>query len=431
MAKITTRAAGLGACAVLLGGLGAGVPAVAGATARAAAGAAVASRRAAEVARPARAGWRRYRVPVKGQANLIAAAAPGRDDAWASGFTIHNSVVAPAPRRLAGRRAAAEPPDHLRPARGGPDPGRDRSGAGGGRRHPVPAHRVPGQRSAALERTRLDRVHAPDVTRINYLSAAGPSSAWASGDCGLLGWNGRSWRLVSFPMPAASLQPGAGRRGRGEPGRRLAARLDLRHADVRRRELRGPLERPPMAAGHAASGAAPGQRRHPDRDRRPWSPRRVDRRGCPRRRTVKPAHEGHPAALGRPVLAAPAPARQRPRIRELRRWRADPAPPATSGPWAGTSSGPTRTSRASRSCCTGMAAAGPPPGCPPGAASCTPPLGPGGRLLAVGDTFSPDQTSYGLDILRWTGRAWVHAPCPRPGRGAWAGSRLFPAAASG
>ncbi len=46
------------------------------------------------------------------------------------------------------------------------------------------------------------RVPAPDVARINYLSAAGPSSAWASGDCGLLGWNGKSWQLASFPMPA-------------------------------------------------------------------------------------------------------------------------------------------------------------------------------------------------------------------------------------
>jgi len=42
------------------------------------------------------------------------------------------------------------------------------------------------------------RVHATDVGRINYLSTAGTSSAWASGDCGLLGWNGRSWRLTSF-----------------------------------------------------------------------------------------------------------------------------------------------------------------------------------------------------------------------------------------
>ena len=30
-------------------------------------------------------------------------------------------------------------------------------------------------------------------------------------------------------------------------------------------------------------------------------------------------------------------------------------------------------------------------------------------------TFSPDQTSYGLDILRWTGRAWVHAGVPAAG----------------
>ena len=106
MAKITTRAAGLGACAVLLGGLATAAPAVAGATA----GAAVAgpAARPGVAARPARAGatgWRRYRVPVKGQANLDAAAAPGRDDAWAGGFTIHNSSSSARGRRAGGSSA--------------------------------------------------------------------------------------------------------------------------------------------------------------------------------------------------------------------------------------------------------------------------------------------------------------------------------------
>ena len=57
----------------------------------------------------------------------------------------------------------------------------------------------------------------------------------------------------------------------------------------------------------------------------------------------------------------------------------------------------------------------------------------GKELWAVGDTFSPTQTSWGMDVLRWTGFRWVHAAVPvqgndgslaaaaaRPGGGLWA-----------
>src|ERR1700742_1921738 len=79
MARITTTAAGIGACAALLCGLAAGAPAAAATRA---------------------AGWTRYHPPVTGQANLDAVAAPGRAGAWAGGFTIHNSSAS------AGQRAA-------------------------------------------------------------------------------------------------------------------------------------------------------------------------------------------------------------------------------------------------------------------------------------------------------------------------------------
>lgn len=50
----------------------------------------------------------------------------------------------------------------------------------------------------------------------------------------------------------------------------------------------------------------------------------------------------------------------------------------------------------------------------------------GRELLAVGDTFSPDQASYALDLLRWTGRAWIHAPVPAAGPGSLIGIAPVP-----
>ncbi len=148
-------------------------------------------------------GWRHYRVPVKGQANLDAAAAPGRDYAWAGGFTIKQQLVGSRAAGVAGR---------LRLSRL-TAPGRARSGgdrAGPAAAGLVPAHGFLDTLLLRWNGRTWSRVAAPDVARINYLSAASPSSAWASGDCGLLGWNGRSWRLASFPMPPASLQPAPG-----------------------------------------------------------------------------------------------------------------------------------------------------------------------------------------------------------------------------
>ena len=185
MAKIRTRAAGLAACAALLGGLAAGMPASASATVRPAADRGSSARTGLAGA----GGWTRYRVPVKGQANLVAVAAPGRADAWAGGFTIHVSSGT-----ARGEAGGVSSPT----ARGGVN--------GLGSR---PGRVTPGSSSCPtigfLDTLLLhwngrvwSRVHATDVGRINYLSTAGTSSAWASGDCGLLGWNGRSWRLTSF-----------------------------------------------------------------------------------------------------------------------------------------------------------------------------------------------------------------------------------------
>jgi hypothetical protein len=56
----------------------------------------------------------------------------------------------------------------------------------------------------------------------------------------------------------------------------------------------------------------------------------------------------------------------------------------------------------------------------------------GKDLWALGDTFSPTATTWGMDLLRWTSHQWVHTAVPvqgddgsllaaaRPGGGLWA-----------
>lgn len=368
MARIRTTAATLSACAALLSVLAAGAPATAGATA-----------------------WKRYLVPVTGQASLQAVVAPGRDDAWAAGFTIHNSG----------------------------SPGRERAVAG----------RIPCPFTGFLDSLMLHwngrtwaRVKVPDVNRISYLSAAGAASAWAVGDCGLLHWNGRAWRLVGFPMPAASLQPEPANVTAVSPddawllggtynvkqnagggfvdhwnGRRwqrvtLPASLDLGgNYGLDAVAARGP--RDVWIAGTATS---PSTLRSKvillHWDGRTW------------RRLPQPAGLGYTIFVdGVRILSATdawvvgwdklAPAEDQPRHPLAlhwngRRWTTTPMPAGRGELYSAAQAG--------------------------------------GQLLAVGDTFSPDQTSYGLDVLRWTGRAWVHAAVPAPGPGILPGIAAIP-----
>jgi hypothetical protein len=262
------------------------------------------------------------------------------------------------------------------------------------------------------------------LNRINYLSAAGASSAWASGDCGLLGWNGRAWRLVGFPMPAASLQP--------QPG-------DVAAVSPDNAWLLGSTYNVKQNAGGGFV------------DR--WNGRRWQR-------VTLPASLGLGGNYGLDAIAAKGPgdvwiagtafsgSPKSPRTKVIllhwdgRTWRRLPSPsglgatifvvgarilsatdawvvgwdkvaPALSQPrhplalhWNGRRWTATRVP-AGRGELYSVAQAG-------------------GQLLAVGDTFSPDQTSFALDILRWTGRAWVHGAVPASGPGSLVGIAAIP-----
>jgi hypothetical protein len=390
MAKITTRAAGLGACAVLLGGLAAAAPAAGPAAATTAATAA---------------GWRHYRVPVKGQANLDAAAAPGRDYAWAAGFTIRSSSAD-------GRRVGGSPAD-------------DRSG---------PA--TPGSSSCPLigfldtlllrwnGRT-WSRVSAPDVARIDYLSAASPSSAWASGDCGLLGWNGRSWRLASFPMPPASLQPAPGDVAdvSADDAWLLGSTYDVSqnvlgsfvdHWNGHRWQS---VTLP--AALHLVSGTT------------------LTAIGAQGTRDVwiaGTAPVGSPSSLrtkvvllhwnGRSWQRLAQPASGLGYYNSVQSVRVVSATSAWVVGWD--KLGPNEDNRrlplalhwnGRRWTTTRM---------PAGRGELENITRADGQILASGDTYSPDQTSYALDLLRWTGRAWVHEAVPASGPGTMDGIAGIP-----
>ncbi len=416
MAKITTRAAGLGACAALLGGLAAGAPATASATARPAA----ARGASARLGLAATGGWTRYRVPVKGQANLVAVAAPGRADAWAGGFTIH--VSSGATRDAAGGV-------NFRAARGGVD-GRTTPGSSS-----CPTIGFLDTLLLHWNGRAWSRVHATDVGRINYLSAAGTSSAWASGDCGLLGWNGRSWRLTSFPMPAASLQPSAGDvvdvspgdawllgstydvtqnagggfvdhwNGRNWQRVTLPASLALGgNYTLSAIDAQGP--RDVWIAGTAFPGAPSSLRTKVillHWNGRTW--RRLPQPGSGLGfqsflNGVRILSASDVWIVGSDKLGPDESQRRLPLALHWngRRWTTTRMPAGRGELYSAAQERAARNS------------AGPA----------------GGQLLAVGDTFSPDQTSYALDILRWTGRAWVHVALPASGPGSLPGIAAIP-----
>jgi hypothetical protein len=143
----------------------------------------------AAAAQPAPAGaWREFAVPVRGEVTLDGVVAPGRDDAWAAGFTIPSAAGSSAASSLI--RSAGQAP--ARP------PGTASS------------CQTQGLSSLMLHWNghAWQRATVPDLGRIDEISAADATSIWAVADCGLLRWNGTSWRSVSFPEPKAQ-QAGA------------------------------------------------------------------------------------------------------------------------------------------------------------------------------------------------------------------------------
>jgi hypothetical protein len=392
MAKITTRAAGLGACAAVLAGLG---------LAAAPAGAAAAPGTAA-----AAGGWTRYQVPVKGQANLVTVVAPGRDNAWAAGFTIHPSGSTARQRKELRRLAS---------------PGQQ-----------APAAPIPCPFTGFLDSLMLhwngrawSRVKVPDVNRISYLSAAGPSSAWAVGDCGLLGWNGRSWRLASFPMPAASLQPEPSDVAAISPGN---AWLIGNTYNVRQNTGGGFADRWNGRRWQRVS--LPASLRLGAN----YSLSTIDALGPDDVWIDGTAFQGSPSSLRTKIILLHW---------NGRAWRRLPQPASGLG-WYNAVNG-VRILSPDDVWVVGWDKLGPAEDrkrlplalhwngrrwtttpVPAGRGELYAAARAGGQVLAVGDTFSPDQTSYTLDILRWTGRAWVHMAVPASGPGSLQGIASVP-----
>jgi hypothetical protein len=119
--------------------------------------------------------WHQYDVPVQGQANLVSVTAPSRDDAWAAGFLV----------KING--AAAARPDATAPAE---DECYERTS--------FPSLMLHWDGSAWRQ------VPMPLVGRINHVSASGPNDAWASADCDLLHWDGKTWTSIPYaPVPGA------------------------------------------------------------------------------------------------------------------------------------------------------------------------------------------------------------------------------------
>ena len=266
---------------------------------------------------------------------------------------------------------------------------------------------------------------APDVARINYLSAAGPSSAWASGDCGLLGWNGKSWQLASFPMPAPSLEPAPADVVDVSPGDAwlLGSTLNVTqnvlgsfvdHWNGHRWQS---VTLP--AALHLTSGTtltAIGA--HGPRD--VW--------------IAGTAPVGSPSSLRTKIVLLHWNGRS---------WRRLAQPGSGLGYYNSVQG--VRVVSATSAWVVGWDKLGPNEDekrlplalhwtgrrwtttrMPAGRGELDNVTVADGQVVASGDTFSPDQTSYGLDLLRWTGRAWVHEAVPASGPGTMGGIAGIP-----
>jgi hypothetical protein len=129
--------------------------------------------------------WQQYQVPVTGQANLVGVAAPGRDDAWAAGFLV----------KVTGTAAARPTSGALRPLE---------NEACADEQNLFPSLMLHWNGQA------WSQAPVPNLGRINYISATSATDVWASADCGLLHWNGQAWVTVPYaPGPGPQDQLGA------------------------------------------------------------------------------------------------------------------------------------------------------------------------------------------------------------------------------
>ncbi|MCO5971994.1 hypothetical protein [Actinoallomurus soli] len=169
---MSIRRNAVGVMAIVAAALTAVVPVASGDPLRDATAAEAASPAAEATTAPQ---WRLDDVPVQGRANLVGVTAVNRDDAWAVGFTV-TGKAAPAeatkPSAVTGRTRAVLQTDHC-DDHGLPSLALHWDGAG------------------------WSQAPVPDLGRLTSVSASGPANVWATGDCGVLHWDGRTWAPTS------------------------------------------------------------------------------------------------------------------------------------------------------------------------------------------------------------------------------------------
>ncbi|MGD0553490.1 MAG: hypothetical protein ABSA93_00775 [Streptosporangiaceae bacterium] len=316
--------------------------------------------------------WHLYQAPVAGQATLDAAVSPGRQDAWAAGFTIASSST----------------------------------GTGSSSCFDV----------GFLDSLMLhwngrtwQRVTVPDLGRINNMSAASPADVWASADCGLLHWNGKHWAVSSYPVPKDAQQPAPGNIVADQPddawllgstydaatqvagefvdhwnGRvwRLMPLPDLgTDATLDAVDARGPDD--VWVAGTASTSDQPDQFLLLHWNGHSWQQSRQPSTGMWTKFvtgvTMLSADDVWVVGWGKT-----APAGDEPRHPIALHW--------DGRNWTNTA-------------------------VPSGRGEVYQMVQDDGDLWAVGDTYSPTATTYTMDMLRWTGNRWVNSAVPVSGEG--------------
>jgi hypothetical protein len=352
---------------------------------RGAAAAAALSLATGLIAAPAQAAtaspWHLYTVPVKGQATLDAIVSLQHHDAWAAGFTITPSAARPSASKCADVGFLDSLLLHWN-----------------------------GQR--------WQRVTVPDLGRINEMSAASPTDIWAAADCGVLHWNGRRWAAVAYPRPHAQ-QVSAASLVADRPGDTwLLGATYNSQTEVAgvfmdrwngRSWRRIPLPVLGSQAGLAAV-AAQGQGSAwtvgslPGGPATPgtfillhWNGRTWQRTTPPKVSLWTKFLNAVTILSARNVWAVgwgkPEPEENQPRHPIAlhwngRRWSSAPVPSGRGELYQVT---------------------------------------PAGRQLwACGDTFSPDATSYAMELLRLSGGRWVRSPVPLAGEGSLFGEAAAP-----
>ncbi|WP_329519747.1 hypothetical protein [Spirillospora sp. NBC_01491] len=122
-----------------------------------------------------RSAWQTYELPaLKGRAVLSDVATMGRNDAWAAGFEVSDDT---GPDPILGQPPLTRPRVKADDCNG---------------RDSFPSMMLRWNGRA------WSKVAVPRMGRINAVSASTAKDAWASTDCGLLHWDGKSWTPTDY-----------------------------------------------------------------------------------------------------------------------------------------------------------------------------------------------------------------------------------------